>query len=655
MTRAREVSKLITAGSFTGDVGIADKITHTGDTNTVIRFPAADTFTVESAGVERLRITSAGQVGIGTDLTGNITDSALSVEGVTAITNHDQTLMVRDKNTDDAIGRGGNIGFGAYVSGTVRTLAAIGGAKEVSGNNFNGNLVFYTRRNGQADLDERLRITSDGKIGLGTISPSAALEVTSSSIESLLSLNGASTKNVYADIDADANRRAVIRFQSAGTSQWSVGRGDSDELAASSFHISRGSSGGGNAKLVIDSAGNVGIDQTSPKTKLDVNGTIISTPVLYGSNQNQPYLIAGTVGYTGATTNWNTFGMQHRIKTDSSGVPRVTVDNYGGELFCVTNPGNFGINTNNPLRTLDVNGIALIGRPSTFWATSPDFYGINNLGSLGSQGSYAVDLTSNGYRNTSGTWTSLGINGNTGAAKIRLNPTGTIEFKTDSNKASGSSLSPTLRMRLDSGGNLALSTSANNNPVSNNVAGLALRVSGNIITNIQSVNAPHQFRRNDDGDLIRFYRNSTTDCGAVRVTSGTTHFDTSSDYRLKENMVAITDGIDRVKQLQPKRFNFIEFPKNTVDGFIAHEAQAVVPEAISGVKDGTEEQEYEVKPAVVDEEGNLTKEAVMGTHTVPKYQAIDQSKLVPLLTAALQEAIGEIETLKQRLSDAGIA
>ena len=81
----------------------------------------------------------------------------------------------------------------------------------------------------------------------------------------------------------------------------------------------------------------------------------------------------------------------------------------------------------------------------------------------------------------------------------------------------------------------------------------------------------------------------------------------------------------------------------------------VVPEAVSGEKDAMRDEEYEVTPAVeatYDEEGNeLTPaiEAVMGTRTVPAYQGIDQSKLVPLLTAALQEALAKIDDLTARV------
>lgn len=134
-----------------------------------------------------------------------------------------------------------------------------------------------------------------------------------------------------------------------------------------------------------------------------------------------------------------------------------------------------------------------------------------------------------------------------------------------------------------------------------------------------------------------------TAVGSISITSSATAFNTSSDYRLKENEVSITDGIDRIKQLSPKRFNFIAEPEKTVDGFFAHEVSNVVPEAINGEKDAMKDEEYEVTPAVYDDEGELVTERVMGTRSVPDYQGIDQSKLVPLLTAALQEAITKIE------------
>jgi hypothetical protein len=86
----------------------------------------------------------------------------------------------------------------------------------------------------------------------------------------------------------------------------------------------------------------------------------------------------------------------------------------------------------------------------------------------------------------------------------------------------------------------------------------------------------------------------------------------------------MTGALDRVAQLKPSRFNFIADADKVVDGFLAHEVQSVVPEAITGTKDA------------VDEEGN------------PEYQGIDQSKLVPLLVGAIQELRAEIELLKNK-------
>jgi hypothetical protein len=122
------------------------------------------------------------------------------------------------------------------------------------------------------------------------------------------------------------------------------------------------------------------------------------------------------------------------------------------------------------------------------------------------------------------------------------------------------------------------------------------------------------------------FRHNGTVVGSVTASTTAAAYNTSSDYRLKENVVFLTGAIDRVNNLQVHRFNFIADPDHTVDGFIAHEAQTVVPECVTGEKDA------------VDDEGN------------PVYQGIDQSKLVPLLTAALQEALAEIASLKDRVA-----
>jgi len=170
---------------------------------------------------------------------------------------------------------------------------------------------------------------------------------------------------------------------------------------------------------------------------------------------------------------------------------------------------------------------------------------------------------------------------------------------------------------------------------------------------------------------ILFRQNDITK-GSITYDGTSTSYNTSSDYRLKENVVKMEGALERVDALKPLRFNFIGDDK-VVDGFLAHEAAEVVPEAVTGTKDAMREEEYEVEPAVyeevihpaqeavLDEDGNvveeakeewtekvLVTEAVMGTRSVPEYQGIDQSKLVPLLVGAIQELKAEIELLKAK-------
>jgi len=187
-----------------------------------------------------------------------------------------------------------------------------------------------------------------------------------------------------------------------------------------------------------------------------------------------------------------------------------------------------------------------------------------------------------------------------------------------STTADGAS-SPTERMRIDSSGNLLFNATS---VIDVSMFSTVIKTS----TNFATIKAPDT----NTYMAFQFHNNSGTRVGFIQFTTTSTTFSTSSDYRLKENIVAINNGIVRLQQLKPSRFNFTSDPSHTVDGFLAHEVQDVVPEAIQGIKDA------------VDADGN------------PIYQGIDQSKLVPLLTAALQEAVAKIESLEARLTAAGI-
>jgi hypothetical protein len=134
--------------------------------------------------------------------------------------------------------------------------------------------------------------------------------------------------------------------------------------------------------------------------------------------------------------------------------------------------------------------------------------------------------------------------------------------------------------------------------------------------------------------------------GSISTSGSNTAFNTSSDYRLKENVTPITKATERLKKLNPVRFNFIADPDITVDGFLAHEVSDHVPEAITGKKDAMQDEQYEITPAVLDDNGNEVKPAKIGTRSVPDYQGIDQSKLVPLLVATIIELEARITALE---------
>jgi ABC-type transport system substrate-binding protein len=120
----------------------------------------------------------------------------------------------------------------------------------------------------------------------------------------------------------------------------------------------------------------------------------------------------------------------------------------------------------------------------------------------------------------------------------------------------------------------------------------------------------------------RYFVNPNGPVGSISTSGSATQYNTSSDYRLKENVVYDWDATTRFKQLKPVRFNFIADADTTVDGFLAHEAQEIIPECVTGIKDA------------VDADG------------VAVMQGIDQSKLVPLLVKTIQELEARITALE---------
>jgi hypothetical protein len=256
---------------------------------------------------------------------------------------------------------------------------------------------------------------------------------------------------------------------------------------------------------------------------------------------------------------------------------------------------------------------------------------------------------------------------------------GTIATQSNGDMAffTGTSSGPE-RMRISSGGHLLVGIQSG---VTNGSEGVEIRSDYGYI----------KTGRNSTGSAghILFY-NPNGNVGSITTSNSSTQYNTSSDYRLKENVTADWDATTRLKQLNPVRFNFISDADTTVDGFLAHEVQSVVPEAITGTKDAMRDEEYTVSAAtgdiytpateaVLDEDGNEvtpavaevihstdverpeeleegqqwreTTAAVMGTRSVPDYQGIDQGKLVPLLVKSLQEALTKIDEQSLKIGE----
>ena len=571
---------------------------------------------VGTASTEKFRITGSGNVGIGT----NNPQEELHISADTPV------LRLTDSSTDR------HAQF-VCIDGSLRVDADNNNAQA------NTNIAFRT------DGTERMRIDSSGNVGIGTTNPSSKLHVSSSESVALFDGNP-STSNVYVDINAAANRRGVIRFQSAGTNKWSIGRGDSDEFSENNFHISTGSSGGNAAKLVVTSAGNVGIGTTSPNRHLhlhesDSTGAVVRfTNTTTGSGENDGL----TVGINGSEQAefWqreNTamvFGTNNteRMRIDTSG--RLLVGQTSGSSpFCVsgTDPViaelhhsdggqndqariSLGALANNPPSNRGVNLIAEnngAGHDFVVACSASHSAGPSEKMRIDSSGRLLIGRTSPQTSETD--FLDIAAPHTAGHQSVQLSGHTTSSF-------SGSSV---LKCNLH--GFYRQSYGQNG----------FLFKNGDDTTHNRGVRV-HQYQNND-----------STVVGSIFFNTNSTDFNTSSDYRLKENEVLISDGISRIKRLKPYRFNFKNFASEIVDGFFAHEVAEVVPHAVGGEKD-------EMKPNAWYQEGDTIPSGksvgdVKGySSTEMEIQQLDYSKLVTVTIAALQEAITKIETLETKVA-----
>ena len=358
-----------------------------------------------------------------------------------------------------------------------------------------------------------------------------------------------------------------------------------------SFYEDTGSS----PKFFWDSsAESLGIQTSSPSAPLHINGTSsLSTEFKVGNStwnsstgSGMLHQYRGSDGYSELQLNsTSTSGSNVLTIRDGSGV-NSSLYNDGSAYF----GGNVGIGETVPLGILHIkegdSGVTSV-------STDADQLVIENNAESG----ISILAPTN-----SASRIAFGDSDNNKIGQIYYNHTSNF-MKFDVNNAE--------RMRIDSSGRVLVAVTS---AIASSGAKIHVNAgsSGSLISETSlTTQVFHVHFRNGNGGV-----------GGIETSGTSTAYATSSDHRLKENVTADWDATTRLKQLNPVRFNFIADADTTVDGFLAHEVQSVVPEAITGTHNE------------VDDDGN------------PVYQGIDQSKLVPLLVKTIQELEARITALE---------
>jgi hypothetical protein len=368
----------------------------------------------------------------------------------------------------------------------------------------------------------------------------------------------------------NSTNSVITEIESEGT-RGAVGTRTNHDLAFKTNQTER---------MRLTSTGLVGVGTTTPKTTLNIIGN-------------------AAIG----TTNSN------MMEVTSAGIPYFAIaadaSNYRSTRLNVISSGGFADLAFEAVGTALRTGLPSAGTPNT---STPMLYmdaSTLNVG-IGTNSPTQKLTLSNGTFHINGTSTFV--------SNVEI---GRVGGDNNMGFATGGS----ERARITSAGDLLVG--ATDLGTIGSTVGAAMYADGRLMS-VNNGNGSYFARTGTDGGVI-YFRKGTTTVGNIAVTGSTTTYNTSSDYRLKEDWVAVADAATRVNALKPINFAW-KVDGSRVDGFLAHELAEVVPEAVTGEKDA------------VDAEGN------------PEYQGIDQSKLVPLLTAALQEALAKIESLTARVS-----
>jgi hypothetical protein len=602
--QAATISALTVSGVATFSAGAvsAPAITTTGDTNTGIFFPAADTIAFTEGGVESMRITSAGNVGINTtDPDYGSFGATEKILGITGVATNRARLSLQNTST----GTTGVSGTIAFFNGTTQ-LAALDVIADGATNS--GRYVFNTNNAGSSG--ERMRITSAGDVGIGIAPPTAKLDVV-------------------------AGTGTLFRCNNPNVAQLNIGNGGSSiNYYDANEQIFR--NGAAAERMRIDSSGNVGIGTSSVTGgyKLQINGNLLlgttANPFIagttslsfYGDNSSATGMTINTSGNLGlgvtpsAWSGYLGFDMSSHAGLGSY-LQNITVNSnayFGGAGWTyksTLSAGQYLISGNSHQWRIAPSGTA--GNAITF-TTAMTLDASGNLGigstSIATVGAYRVveiNGTSGGYLALEQSGTKYGaIGASSGSLFLEAFGASTpLIFYTNGAE----------RMTIDTSGNLLVGTTSV-------IASAKQTLQFTTGSNGLAINTPDNIANTD---FAVFRANSGT-CGTIsRVgTTAAVSYITTSDYRLKENVVPMTGALAKVAQLKPVTYDWID--GGSSEGFIAHELQAVCPDAVSGEKDA------------VNEDGSI------------KPQGIDTSFLVATLTAAIQELKAEVDALKAQIN-----
>ena len=554
-TGSSEVGRFDTSGNFGIGTSSPTAPLHI-DTNTADANNPFVNFDNNDGNIGQIRMTSSGdfgfrantggtgqmffQVGGSTEAMRILADGKVSIGTIVA----NQKLNIFDSSSSQ---------MNFYTSGTGTTN---GDGFRVGFNGSVGQLYLFEDADFRiaTNNSEKFRIKSDGKVGIGTTSPTEVLHV----VGDILATGG--------DFKSDANN--YLGFSNDTFARFVVN--DTEVFR-------------------VLSSGRVGIGTTNPNENLQVEDTTSNIPQIRiqtndGGNKRLDLFVDNGIGTVSA----------------AQSAQRLAFKTAGGEAVRIDATGNVGIGTSLP--NVDLNVVASNG------GNVEEILELRNNSTSNGTGS-RLRFTNSTVAGTTGNSVSISSLRNSDGNQDLL-------FETVGSE----------RMRINSSGNILIGTTSpqrldREKLEIKNTTGEAifsatndLSYAGRVHRSLQSGSGTH---------FIDFYTTSSnTNVGAITHNDSSTSFVTSSDYRLKENVVEITDATSRLKQLKPKRFNFIADADTTVDGFLAHEVSNIVPEAITGTKDE------------VDVDGN------------PVYQGIDQSKLVPLLVKTIQELEARITTLE---------